>query len=335
MSAKSILYIGNKLAKLNRTPTSADILPGLLQKEGFEVYSFSSKINKVSRLAEMLLKTLQLGPKVDWVIIDVYSTQNFWYAYLCGKICKLNGILYINILHGGNLEKRLKTKYLPFFRNAEYNIAPSQFLLSKFLTSGLENLKFIPNSIPLEEYKFKSRYELKPKLLWVRAFAEIYNPFLAIQLLEALLQDYKDAELFMVGPKKDESYEQCKKYVEEHNLPVHFTGKLEKQDWHQLSEQCDLFINTARIDNTPVSIVEAMALGLPVLSSNVGGIPYLIIDQEDGVLYNNADLEDLIAKTKDLLENSVKISNISLRARKKIEGFNWEIVKKLWLNILS
>lgn len=335
MSAKSILYIGNKLANLDRTPTSADILPGLLQKEGFKVYSFSSKRNKVSRLAEMLFKTLKLGPKVDWVIIDVYSTQNFWYAYLCGRICKLKSIPYINILHGGNLEIRLKKRYFPFFKSAEYNIAPSKFLLAKFSSSGLENLKFIPNSIPLEEYKFKTRHELEPKLLWVRAFAEIYNPILAIQLLENLLQDYKDAELFMVGPKKDESYEQCKKYVEEHNLPVHFTGKLGKQDWHQLSEQCDLFINTAKIDNTPVSIIEAMALGLPVLSSNVGGIPYLINNQQDGILYNNGDLEDLIAKSKDLLENPVKSYNISLKARTKVETFNWEIVKKLWLNILS
>ena len=114
MSAKSILYIGNKLANLDRTPTSADILPGLLQEEGFKVYSFSSKRSKMSRLAEMLFKTLKLGPKVDWVIIDVYSTQNFWYAYLCGRICKLKGIPYINILHGGNLEIRLK-KYIFLF----------------------------------------------------------------------------------------------------------------------------------------------------------------------------------------------------------------------------
>ena len=80
MSGKSILYLGNKLSDLNRTPTAADILPGLLEKEGFKVYSFSSKKNKCLRLLEMLFKTLVLGSKVDWVIIDVYSTQNFWYA---------------------------------------------------------------------------------------------------------------------------------------------------------------------------------------------------------------------------------------------------------------
>ena len=335
MSGKSILYLGNKLSDLNRTPTAADILPGLLEKEGFKVYSFSSKRNKCLRLLEMLFKTLVLGSKVDWVIIDVYSTQNFWYAYLCGKLCQFKNASYINILHGGNLEKRLKKKYLSFFRSAKFNIAPSRFLLAKFSSSGLNNLKFIPNSIPLKEYNFKIREEFKPKLLWVRSFAEIYNPFLAIQLLESLLKDYSDAELFMVGPKKDDSFEKCMMYVEKHKLPVHFTGKLDKKAWHALSKDCDYFINTSKIDNTPVSIVEAMALGLPILSSNVGGIPFLIEDQVDGILYENRELKDLLSKTIDLLKNPSKSTNISLKARQKVEKFDWEIVKKLWLNMLS
>ncbi|MCL6219157.1 glycosyltransferase family 4 protein [Zunongwangia pacifica] len=332
---KSILYIGNKLASLNRTPTAADIMPSLLEHEDFKVYSFSSKKNKFFRLIDMLFRTFVLASKVDWVIIDVYSTQNFWYAYLCGKICTLKKVSYINILHGGNLESRLKKRYFPFFNNARFNIAPSKFLFSKFAGEGLQNLKFIPNSIDLNQYKFKQRKKLRPKLIWVRAFAEIYNPFLAIQLLENLLQDYKDAELFMVGPKKDNSFDKCRSYVKEHNLPVYFTGKLEKNEWHQLSEKCDIFLNTSTIDNTPVSIVEAMALGLPVVSSNVGGIPFLIENQMDGVLFENGNLQDFTNKITDLLENRLDAMNISTEARKKVEKFDWGIVKKLWVNVLS
>jgi len=335
MSDKSILYLGNKLARLNRSPTAADILPGLLAEEGFRLYSFSSKKNKVLRLSEMLYQTMILSMKVDWVIIDVYSTQNFWYAYLCGMICKLKSVPYINILHGGNLENRLRKRYFSYFNGADYNIAPSRFLYTKFTDAELKNLKFIPNAIALNEYKFKQRGKLKPKLLWVRAFAEIYNPFLAIQLLEKVIQKYKDAELFMVGPKKDESFEKCRVYARKHKLPVHFTGKLEKNEWHQLSEECDVFINTSTIDNTPVSIIEAMALGLPVVSSKVGGIPFLIDDEVDGVLFENRNLQDFTNKTIDLLENRLDSMNISIEARKKIEKFDWKIVKHLWINVLT
>ena len=335
MSGKSILYLGNKLASLNRTPTAADILPDLLEEEGFRLYSFSSKGNKILRLIEMLYRTIALASEVDWVIIDVYSTQNFWYAYLCGMICKLKRVPYINILHGGNLENRLKKRYLSFFKGATYNIAPSRFLYAKFTEAELKNLKFIPNAIALDEYKFKSRERLKPKLLWVRAFAEIYNPFLAIQLLENVVQKYSDAELFMVGPKKDESFEKCRIYARKHKLPVHFTGKLKKNEWHQLSEKCDIFLNTSAVDNTPVSIIEAMALGLPVVSSKVGGIPFLIDDEVDGVLFENRNLQNFTNRTIDLLENRLDSTIISIKARKKVEKFDWKNVKKLWLNILT
>ena len=335
MPIKSILYLGNKLASLNRTPTAADILPGLLEEEGFKVYSYSSKKNKILRLIDMLFRTLVLASKVDWVIIDVYSTQNFWYAYLCGMICKFKKVSYINILHGGNLENRLKRRYFSFFNGATYNIAPSKFLHVKFMKAGVKNLEFIPNSIVLNEYKFRQRKMLKPKLIWVRAFAEIYNPFLAIQLLEKLLENYSEAELFMVGPRKDSSFEKCLDYVRKYKLPVHFTGKLEKHEWHQLSEKCDIFLNTSTVDNTPISIIEAMALGLPIISSRVGGIPFLIDDHVDGVLFENRNLQDFTNKTINLLENRLDFTEISKTARKKVHKFSWEVVKELWLNLLT
>ena len=79
--------------------------------------------------------------------------------------------------------------------------------------------------------------------------------------------------------QKDGSMEACKEYAAEEKLPVKFTGKLEKNEWIKISADAGIFINTSNIDNTPVSLMEAMALGLPVVSTNVGGIPYLIEDR--------------------------------------------------------
>ncbi|WBL23204.1 glycosyltransferase family 4 protein [Zunongwangia sp. HRR-M8] len=335
MAAKKILYIGNKLANLGRTPTSADILPGLFEKEGYVVYSFSVKENKILRLLDMLKSVLVLSNKVDWIIIDVYSTQNFWYAYLCGKLSKAKGVHYINILHGGNLERRLRKNFLSFFHNAKYNIAPSEFFYSKFSAVGLTNLKFIPNSIKLDEYNFKERHQFGPKIIWVRSFAEIYNPLLAIQLLELLVQKYGKSALYMVGPDKDGSLLKCKNYAEKNKLPVHFKGKLDKKIWHKLAEECDIFLNTSTLDNTPVSIVEAMALGLPVLSSKVGGIPYLIEDGKDGILFESNNLKDLADKTFKLLDKQLDANTIAKNARKKVEKFDWENVKDQWNDLLT
>src|SRR5690606_41312383 len=82
----------------------------------------------------------------------------------------------------------------------------------------------------------------------------------------------------------DGSLSAAKKYAKKHDLRVNFTGKLKKKEWIKLSAAYDIFINTSDIDNTPVSVIEAMALGLPVVSTNVGGIPYLIEEGKTGLL---------------------------------------------------
>jgi len=79
----------------------------------------------------------------------------------------------------------------------------------------------------------------------------------------------------MVGPDKDSSLGEAKDLAKQLGVAesVTFTGVLPKAQWHQLSEKFDIFINTTNIDNMPVSIIEAMALGLPIVSTNAGGLP--------------------------------------------------------------
>ena len=80
----------------------------------------------------------------------------------------------------------------------------------------------------------------------------------------------------MVGPDKDGSLEKTKQYAKEKGVlhRVRFTGGLSKTEWIELSKDYNIFINTTNVDNTPVSVMEAMALGFPVISTNVGGVPF-------------------------------------------------------------
>ena len=175
----------------------------------------------------------------------------------------------------------------------------------------------------------------QPKLLWVRAFAEIYDPMAALETLELLLENHENAELCMVGPEKDSSFKKCKTYAREKNLPVTFTGFLEKKEWLQLSENFDIFLNTTTIDNTPVSVIEAMALGLPVVSTNVGGIPYLIDDQAQGLLVPSRAPAAMAEAVKELITHPEKARKLAFSAREKVEEFDWNLVKKKWAKILS
>ncbi|MGB3775712.1 MAG: glycosyltransferase family 4 protein, partial [Leeuwenhoekiella sp.] len=330
-------YIGNKLADKGASPTSIDILGPLLEKEGYEVYYASEKKNKVYRMLDMFTTGIEYRHKIDYVLIDTYSTSNFWYAVMIGMLCKHFQIPYIPLLRGGNLPERLKNRPKAsrnLFKNAYFNVAPSTYLQEIFKKRGFQNTILIPNSIPLHEYHFKLRESFKPKLLWVRAFAEIYNPLLAIKILEQLIKTYPDATLCMVGADKDGSLKKCRDYAEKQGILVNFTGKLSKKEWLTLAEDHDLFINTTHYDNTPVSVIEAMALGLPVITTSVGGIPYLLRDGKEALLVADNDLDGFIKGVGFLVENPENSKQMATTAREKVEGFDWRFVKQEWHRLL-
>ncbi|WP_296386761.1 glycosyltransferase family 4 protein, partial [Winogradskyella sp.] len=157
----------------------------------------------------------------------------------------------------------------------------------------------------------------------------------AVLVLEKLLKMKYTARLTMVGPDVDGSLIQVKKLAKNKNLDVSFTGKLSKQEWIALSEECNVFINTTNYDNTPVSVIEAMALGLPVVSTDVGGLPYLIDDKEDGLLVPPQDVDSMVNAIIKLKSNEALRAGLINKARSKVEKFDWNCVKHKWEVLLS
>lgn len=192
----------------------------------------------------------------------------------------------------------------------------------------------IPNSINLSDYLFKERQYFTPNLIWVRAFAEIYNPKMAIDVLRILQNKYPDATLTMVGPDKDGSLEITKKYANQFNLKVNFTGKLSKKEWTNLAKSHDIFINSTHFDNTPVSVLEAMALGLPVVSTNVGGIPFLISHHENGYLVNDSNSNEMVEQIENIIRFPSQTIEIIRTAKNRVSMIDWNIVENQWLNLL-
>ncbi len=298
----------------------------------------SRKRNKLLRMSDMLWSIVRYGRKQQPVVIDVYSTLNFYYALACGLLCRVLGIRYLCVLHGGNLPGRLERS--PFlskllFSGAAQLIAPSVYLQRAFAQKAYEAV-VIPNFLQLERYPFRLRSKLRPHLLWVRAFDEIYNPCLAIRILRKLIEDYPDASLCMVGPDKDGSLQRCRTLAEDLGVgdKVRFTGRLSKEAWIALSAEYDLFINTTNYDNTPVSVVEALALGFPIISTDAGGLPDLIEDGKTGLLVSPDDEEMFTKKITMLLQTSERAAALSRAARKKAEEFAWEQVGEMWREIL-
>ena len=334
-----IIYIGNALSKHGVSPTSADIVPGLFRVEGYKVTVASSRRNIVLRLLDMLWTIVCGARSVDYVLIDTYSTKNFWYAYFCSQLCRIFRLQYIPILRGGDLPQRMDSSRIiakAIFLNSYRNVAPSGYLHDALKERGFMG-ELIPNTLNIEHYKFKLRETIRPKLLYVRAFAGLYNPQMALLVLKNISSNYPEARLSMVGADKDGSLEECRVLARELGIESHveFPGRLSKKDWHALSKDYDIFINTTNKDNTPVSVMEAMALGLPVVSTNPGGIPFLIEQERDGLLVDVNDVEAMVAKIRLLLRDPNHAISLAKAARSKVEGFDWDQVKLKWQELLD
>lgn len=333
----NLLYIGNKLSNSNSTLTTIETLGKALEQEGFNVKYASSFNNKILRVVHMLWEVIKNRNSLDYVLIDTYSTLNFYYAYLVSQLCQILKIKYVPILHGGNLPSRLENSpklCKTIFNYAYKNVSPSEYIKKNFEEKGIHNIICIPNTIEIEKYLYLPKVIDNIKLLWVRSFSEIYNPKLAIDILQKFKRIYPDISLTMVGPEKDGSLEQTKKYASIKGVEVVFTGKLSKQQWLKIAHDHNVFINTTNFDNMPVSVIEAMALGLPVVSTNVGGMPFLITSSYDGILVPPNNPDAFVKEIGKLKNNKDFLFKIVENARVKAVNYSWSASKNKWLELL-
>lgn len=336
---KKLIYIGNNLAGKSNYQNMMNTLSNLLEESQFEVIRASDKKNRIVRLVHMIFMLFKHKKDAKFVLIDTFSTLNFYYAFVISQLARLIKLKYIPILHGGNLPNRLKNNpYLSdmIFANSYVNCSPSLYLKEVFEKEGF-NIRFIPNFIHLQDYPFKERNKVSFKLLWVRAFEKTYNPLLVIKLLKELMKEDKNIEICMVGPEKDNSLTEFKTELEKNDLEkyVKLTGVLAPSKWHRLSEEYDIFINTTNADNMPVSIIEAMALGFPIVSTNAGGLPFLIDDGITGLLVSKNNAEEMANSIRLLVNDEKLVVKLSKNARNKAHQYDREKVKNEWLKLLN
>lgn len=314
------------------------MLGPLLESEGFVLTYASSQKNKVLRFLDMFWTTVRKSGSTDVVLIDTYSTFNFWYAVLISQLCRLLKLRYIPILHGGDLPKRLRQNpglCRLVFGHSLVNVAPSAYLQHAFREAGFANTILIPNAIDTGNYIFTQREKAAPKLLWVRSFSEIYNPEMAVKVLAQVSREFPEAELCMVGPDKNGNLEKTLQLAQNLQVSVRFTGKLSKKDWLKLSEDYDIFINTTHYDNMPVSVIEAMALGLAVVSTNVGGLPFLLEHGRTALLVNDNDDFAMAKCIENLIKDQNLQNKIVQNALFVTREFDTQKVKLAWLEILK
>lgn len=329
-----IIYIGNYLTNHQQNPNFNQFLAKKFIEMGHEVICVSDKKNKFLRLVDMLYTIIKYRKKATYIYIDTFSSAAFWFAYFSGRLAYFFRIPYFTIVRGGDMLSRMKKspKYTQWlFNHSKHNISPSHFLEKGLQEQGIK-VVYIPNFLDIEQYIYKERKDIKPNILWVRSLHAIYQPLMACEVVNKLKNSYPQIKLTMVGPDKDGSKQLIEKYIQVNQLENHIvlTGKLEKKEWHQLAASHDIFLNTTSIDNHPVSVIEAMALGLPIVSTNAGGLNYLLTNNTDSLLVDINDAEGMCTQIETLINDPILAAKISNHAKQLADTFDWKYIKPIY-----
>jgi glycosyltransferase involved in cell wall biosynthesis len=340
MTPLRVLIVGNFLSKIVGNRGVCEELAPRLRESGFSVITTSARKRRAERLLEMLLTCWKHRDSYDVAQVDVYSGPSFLWAELVCWILRRLHKPYVLTLHGGalpNFARREKRRVSNLLNSAAAVTVPSSYLLTQ-MTSYCNNLLLLPNALDLHQHRPGIRSPLQPKLIWLRAFHEIYNPAMAVRVLTHLKNEFPEIHLTMVGPVKDDLSLQkviatAKACGVESHLKV--VGSVRKDQVPQCLEQADIFLNTSNFDNTPVSVLEAMASGLCVVSTNVGGIPDLLKAEEEALLVPvNDDLAMAVA-IRRLLGDALLNRRIQAQALAKVEQFDWKVVLPQWQTLLK
>jgi len=335
-----VLLIGNFLSASTGTRGVCEDLAAALKIAGWPVLSTSYRVSRFARLIDFLLTVLLQRNHYRVAQVDVYSGLAFlWAEVVCWALRTVRKP-YILTLHGGNLPafaRKSGKRVRRLLRSSSAVTTPSAYLRQE-MRHYRQDIIVIPNPVDLAKYSYRHRKHPTPNLIWLRAFHDIYNPSLAVRAVALLVQDFPSLRLLMIGPNKgDGSCEATKDLVVKLGVVKHieFIGPVPKDETPNWLQRGDIFLNTTRVDNTPVSILEAMACGLCIVSTNVGGVPYVIQHDVDALLIPPDDALSMANAIRRILEQKGLAEKLCQNARRKVEQVDWKEIIPKWENLLT
>jgi glycosyltransferase involved in cell wall biosynthesis len=237
------------------------------------------------------------------------------------RILTLHGIFseQISFLHGsafGKLSRIVEKKALKW---ADIITAISSQVAGCYSKQGIKVIH-IPNAIDLDDLPSEERRFYDPQI--------VYNGRLSREkgvdlLLRSFLSSDLKAKLVIIGsgPLERELREAAKK-----DSRVIFTGQLARYEALKIVKGSDAFVLPSLYEGLSTALLEAMALGVPTVATNVGGNRELIKNGETGLLVD-PNPRDIIKAVERLLEDRYYAKSLADNARKKVlEEYDWRVV---------
>jgi glycosyltransferase involved in cell wall biosynthesis len=345
-------YLARELAKKNEVHVFTSLLPKTKQheiKDGIHIHRYEQFLHYRYYLSFTpgLLNAI-LNQKLD--ILHLHSFGFIWHDKIAMLKKLISGTKIVNTPHGpfmalknynffakifkffiGNFEKLIVNK----FYDAVIKVNPSQDIwLTKY---GIKTNKiyFVPNGIPQDNFKrlntknFIKRYNLKDK--FVISYVGRIQSYKGLDQVIKILPSLNKNIVFLVIGKDSGDLSRLKKLAIQLNIQkrVIFTGEISDNEALQGLKTSKIFIMPSEWEAFGISMLQAMAQGNSIISTNTDGGKFLI-KKENGFLYNYNDLKDLENKINLLYKNKRLLNKFSKNNIKKAKRFLWgDIVKDL------
>lgn len=335
-----LLLVGNLLSRMGSGRAVCEDLGERLSDKGWPVLLTSGRRNRLVRLLEMLTTTLCNTRRYAVAQLDVYSGPAFSWAQAVAYTLSALRKPFVVMLHGGALpefSRRNPSRVRNLLSRATAVAAPSAYMVDSFRLLR-PDIVLIPNSIDVGLYPFRPRESPAPRMIWLRALHSVYAPWLAVEALAGVIGEFPGATLTMVGAdKRDGSLARVLETADRLGVSekLRLTGLVPKSDIPALLDESDIFLNTATIDNSPLSLIEAAACGLCIVTTGVGGTRHVWSDGQDAVLVPPRDPAAMVGGVCRLLRDAVFARQLSVNARRKAEQMDWSVTLPVWEELFS
>lgn len=219
----------------------------------------------------------------------------------------------------------------PWLRLADALVVPSDYLREVFAAHGYAT-RVIPNVVETGRFPFRARQHLRPRCVSTRSLEPIYRVETTLRAFARLRERLADATLEIAGSGSEEG--RLKRLAADLGAAgIRFLGAVPRDAMPDLLDRSDLFFNASVVDNQPMSILEAFASGVPVISTAPGDLRQMLRDGETGTVIDSGEPADMAAAALGLLEEPQRALQMARRAREIAERHAWASVRDLWMDV--
>lgn len=215
-------------------------------------------------------------------------------------------------------------------------VVPSGFLKSIFARHAMP-AEIVPNIIDLERFRPATDGQTRDArhLIVARNLEPIYDIPTALRAFARVRETMPDVRMTVAGsgPEREALEALCRElHIEE---GIHFCGTRDRDEMAELYRSAAVVINPSRVDNMPNSVLEAMASGVPVVSTNVGGVQFILRDDVTGLMVPPGDPDAMAAGVLRVLRDAELASRLSAAAADDVRQYAWPRVRQRWSEVYA